>query len=83
MNPAAPWQLAVYVAHVNTYAAVNESFRQSAAEPREKVEPEFQNSMATSKDFEMRGVACNPKEIWYNICVTVCVLSKNPSKLTD
>ena len=54
LNPATPWLLAVYAADLETYALVRQPKWQRAEGPREKVEPAFQNMMATSKDSEMR-----------------------------
>ena len=73
--------MAVYAEDLQSYMAVSEFFRQRAEVPREKVETEFQNARATSKDSETRGVALKPNEIWYTICVAECVMSKDPINL--
>ena len=81
LNPTTTWQIEVYAEYLKAYAAGSEAYRQRAEGPRERMEPEFQNARARSKDFESRGVGWRPKEIWYAICVADCVLSKDPSNL--
>ena len=75
LNPAAPWQLAVYAADLQLYEAAHERYGGRAELPKEQAEAVFQQAMAASKDFETRGVAWRYNQIWDSIWVAECVLS--------
>ena len=74
LNPAIRWQLEAYEEEMKSLTVVTEACRQRAKVPREKLEPQFQKTMANSKDFDTRGVAWKPNEIWYHLCCRMCVV---------
>ena len=81
LHPAAPWQMELYAADLEYYEAASNAHRQRIEAPMRKFDMRFQPEETTSKDLQGRGAAWSPNEIWYNICVVECVLSKDSGNL--
>ena len=71
----------LYAADLEYYTAASSAHYQKIEAPRNKFEMGFQSGENTTKYLERRGVAWSHNEIWYNICVVECVLSKDPGSL--
>ena len=81
LTTAAPWQVELYAADLQHYAVASAVHTQRVEAPRRKFDMRFQPEAKTSKDLYGPGMARCPNEIWYNICVVECVLSRNPCDL--
>ena len=81
LNPAAPWQVELYAVDLHYYTAASDAHHQRVEAPPRKFEMRFQTEAKTTKDLDGRGVAWCPNEIWFNISVVECVLSKDPGNM--